>query len=679
MQVDIASTVMHQTIEDSVDSAILGTLQMRFKLPSGALSAALRGFCDPGSQVNLVTERCVQLYGIQRTKGKIPITGIGAGATASGFVKLSLFHRARPSYVCDAKFLVVRNITRRLPDRGFSIPFNDALSPDELADDTMNVPGDIDVLIGAGTWAHIVNSEIMRTGGEEQVMIAQSTAFGWVVSGQAVACNHIRLLSCHVAVESNDIRLDKILLDFWKADSLPEERGWSADEQLAEHIFQTTHSREKSGRYVVRIPLKRDHAELGVSRNVAKARFHAIERKFAQNNELFLLYKAVFDDYRSKRQMVLAPDVATNDRSVYYLSHHPINVPSRTCADGSGKKRKGKFRVVFDPSVPTSNGVSFNDLQLAGPKLHADLIEIFLRFRMDRFALTADIVQMFRQINVDPLDWNYQRVFWRDSPDMPLSEYIITCVTWGMTSAGFNAVRALRQCALDSQSHFPIGADVVLNRFYCDDMMAGAPDEQTLARVYEQVHDLLATGGFQLTKWTTNNGRLASLIRQSKQAEVEFSTESSVLGMRWVPDGDTLCFKVDSSICDIPDGALTKRIVISAMSRVYDPNGLVAPVIVGSKILQQDLWRSGKGWDEKIPANLLPQWREFKQNVGAISEISVPRWVGTGPSKRLQLHIFSDASEKAMGAVAFIRVIHEDGQISANLITSKSKVWSALF
>lgn len=59
------------------------------------------------------------------------------------------------------------------------------------------------------------------------------------------------------------------------------------------------------------------------------------------------------------------------------------------------------------------------------------------------------------------------------------------------------------------------------------------------------------------------------------------------------------------------ENRLTKRTVISAMAQVYDPNGLVTPVIVGNKILQQDLWRSGKGWDERIPAELLPQWHDF--------------------------------------------------------------------
>lgn len=657
--------------DGSVESAVLGTVQVRIRLPSGELSAPLRGFCDPGSQVNLMTEHTVQALAIRRTKGSIQITGIGSTSSAAGFVKVSLFHRVKPEHVCNGKFLVVRNITRRLPDQRFDMPFDDALAMQELADDTLNVPGNIDILIGAGMWASIVRSGIIREQANEGFVVAQSTAFGWVVSGHAASCNHIRLLSCHIATDDQDARLDKLLLDFWKADSLAEEPSWTPNEQLAEDIFMSTHSRDHTGRYVVRIPLKRDHAALGISKNVAKARFLAVERKFARNPELFRQYKAVFDDYRAKRQMVLAPEIQSAKNNVYYLSHHAINSP---VAGEDHIQKRGKFRVVFDPSVATSNGISFNDIQLVGPKMHDDLNEIFLRFRGNRFALTADIVQMLRQINIDPLDWNYQRVFWRDGPLEPLCEYIITCVTWGMTSAGFNAVRALRQCAIDGRMQYPIGAETVLKRFYCDDMMGGADDELGLARVYEQVQLLLAAGGFELNKWTTNNSRLAAHINQSKNAQVELSAESTVLGMIWKPDDDMLCAKIHPSVGEHSEKTLTKRIAISAMARVYDPNGLVAPVIVGNKILQQDLWRSGIGWDERVPDSVLPQWREFRQNIAALNSISMPRWICMGPGKQMQLHVFADASEKAMGAVAYLRTINENGEISICLITSRSKV-----
>lgn len=71
-------------------SATLGTVQVRVELQNGTQSRPLRGFCDTGSQVNLVTEACVQRLGLTRTKTRIPINGIGAVSTAAGLVSLKL-------------------------------------------------------------------------------------------------------------------------------------------------------------------------------------------------------------------------------------------------------------------------------------------------------------------------------------------------------------------------------------------------------------------------------------------------------------------------------------------------------------------------------------------------------------------------------------------------------------
>lgn len=670
----IASTPFasaHKTEQEdiSISVAVLGTVQVRIEQRPGMYTVPFRGFVDPGSQVNLITEDCVQLLGLRRTKVHIPITGIGATSTAAGFVKVKLVHRLDPKFTINVQLLVVTKISSNLPDHPFDMPFADVLLAEEMADPLSNVPGRVDILLGAGAWAQIVREKILRKNLNGQTVIAQSSIFGWIISGQMATCTHLRLCSCHVAVCDDDVQLDKLLLKFWEADAFPQIRPWSAAEQRAEDIFKSTHSRNQFGRYMVRIPLCADPPELGDSKRTAKARFFGVEKKFAANAELFKVYKAVFDDYRAKKHMVLAPQGPIENSQSYYLSHHAINGPGPSTA-----RKKGKFRVVFDPSVPTSNGVCYNDLQLAGPKLQADLGATFLRFRTNRFAVTADIVQMFRQILVDPLDWNYQRVFWRDSPTEPLLEYIITVVTWGMASAGFNSVRALRQCATDHQEEFPVGANAVLNRFYYDDMMAGADTEEELLLVFEQVQALLARGCFEMAKWTSNNGRLAAHISQHQNAQVEFPFEAGVLGMLWLPAADLLCVKIDPSICEIPEEHLTKRRVFSAIAKVYDPNGLVAPIIVNGKILQQDIWRSGIGWDERIPFNLTEKWNQFKQNIATVDLIRIPRWLRTGPGIKLQLHIFTDASEKALGASAYARVIDDAGQIHVSLITSKSKV-----
>lgn len=605
--------------------------------------------------------------GLHRIKTNIPIDGIGSTTIAKGMVDLKLLHRSKESEGISIRALVVTKISSRLPDRPFNAPFSQLLPDDELADPLHSKPGNIDLLLGAGVWATIVRSDIMRNDVNGLHAVAQRTTFGWVIYGQIASCSYLRIRSCHVSSDIDDARLDRMLLKFWNADGFPVRRQWTPDEQRAEEIFMATHRRADDGRYIVRIPLRTDVLPLGNSRRSAKACFHSVERKLQGNPNLHGQYKAVFDDYRASKHMVLAPEKPVNDAESYYMPHHAIN----PCNNGQQQR---KFRVVFNASAASDNGISYNEQQLPGPKLQDDLSEIFLRFRMKRYGLTADIKQMFRQINVNALDWNHQRVIWRDAPSDPLQEYIITVVTWGMTSAGFNAVRALRQCAVDEQHRFPTGSKIALKDFYFDDLLTGADEESELMNAYHEITDLLSAGKFELAKWTTNSPMLTAEIKKAQPTEVDVPIECGILGMRWIQEPDMLRIKVDAKLNDIGNEQLTKRKIMSATAQIYDPSGLVMPVVVTGKILQQDLWRSGVDWDGPIPTDLLIKWREYKQNVMALDQIRISRWVRTDAKTKLQLHIFTDASEQAMGACAYIRAIDTAGTISVHLLTSKSKV-----
>jgi len=48
---------------------------------------------------------------------------------------------------------------------------------------------------------------------------------------------------------------------------------------------------------------------------------------------------------------------------------------------------------------------------------------------------------------------------------------------------------------------------------------------------------------------------------------------------------------------------VTKRIVLQAASRIYDPLGFLSPIPIRAKILIQEVWQSGVDWDTPIQHN----------------------------------------------------------------------------
>lgn len=652
----------------SIPSVILGTAQVRLGVGKSIVTDPVRGLCDSGSQVNLVTENCIQRYGIKKIKQHTPIAGIGSTSYATGYINVRLLHSKNNSIWISARLLVVARISSPLPEHRVEQLIKHETVVTDLADINYNIPGPIDILIGAGTWAAIVSDQVIRETDGRNTLIAQQTRFGWVISGQTTSLGPTSSKGFNITLPTELLDLNSMMTRFWEIESIPKTELWTMEEKRAERIFVENHTRDINGRFVVHIPLKEDPPPIGSSRDIAVACFHGLERRFKRQPELYTKYRAVIDDYRSKGHLVKVNKLASENGSSYFIPHHPIHaVPKK---DG----RSGKFRVVFNASAKTSTGSSFNDQQLTGPKLQAELIDNLIRFRTHRYGLSADIVQMFRQIGVTESQWDLQRIIWRNQPSQALQEFAITVVTWGMASAGFNSVRALRQCAIDSQDRFPIGANVALNDFYYDDMHTGADNQDDLFIRYDEVSRLLSTGGFTLSKWATNSKPLADAVKTKAQTETMLPSESGVLGMCWRPEIDELSLKLSPNVETITPDKLTKRIIISRISQVFDPCGLIAPVVIFGKIIIQELWKAHVDWDELVPQELASRWNSYWENIISLNKIRIPRWIQTTPKGTTELHIFSDASEAAYGAAAYIRAIDQHGVISCHLLTAKSKV-----
>lgn len=584
-------------------------------------------------------------------RNKTNFVGMGGAnlGDAQGEVRATI--QLKNGRAITTNFYVVKNITTYSPNVTAPTQWN--IPTSQLADERFSEPGIIDALLGVGIWIQIVQPEIKRIRGNESSnqSLAQKTKLGYVIFEDFEDPYQQEEPYIGSIEQGPSIKeLSELIEKLWAMEELPQHSMMTKEEEECETIFKNTHTRDSTGRYIVRIPFNEKINKLGKSKKAALHQFFAMEGRMKRTEEFASKYKAFITEYEALGHMTQIRDT---EESGYYTPHH-------------GVLSSGKFRVVFNASALTTSGISLNEAEMVGPKLQRDLFVILMNFRQYRIGITADIEKMYRQILVHKDDQKYQKILWRDNPHQPIKTYQLNTVTYGHSCAPHCAIRTLIQCAEDHQAEFPEAAKTIKECFYVDDLLAGAHNEQGAQEIKNQVTNLLERGKLHITKWKTN-GRFCEKIELGPKNEPDLS---SVLGLYWDLKTDTFIYKVQE---DSTETEWTKRKILSKIGRLYDPNGYLAPIIMTGKMIMQDLWRDNLSWDEKIGQQLSKKWKAFYSDLGSIKDIAIKRWLGIQPGEEVQFHGFSDASEKGYGAVIYCRTKEGNGY-RAEIIASKSRV-----
>ena len=88
----------------------------------------------------------------------------------------------------------------------------------------------------------------------------------------------------------------------------------------------------------------------------------------------------------------------------------------------------------------------------------------------------------------------------------------------------------------------------------------------------------------------------------------------------------------------------------------------------------QIVCRKDFDWDDKLPEEILKRWEEWAKSLSSLSSLSVPRcMIHDDVVHRLQLHTFSDASERGLGAVVYLGIIGPD-RVNVSFVMAKLRV-----
>lgn len=142
--------------------------------------------------------------------------------------------------------------------------------------------------------------------------------------------------------------------------------------------------------------------------------------------------------------------------------------------------------------------------------------------------------------------------------------------------------------------------------------------EQEAVHLVADLTELCSKGGFQLLKWTSNSRTVLSSIPEERRSKptrkLHLDQESlpveKALDLSWCAESDTFTFQLT-----LERKPHTRRGILSMVSSIFDPLGLLAPFTLLPKLLLQEMCRQNLSWDDPIPHSMLQGWTLWLQDL----------------------------------------------------------------
>lgn len=266
----------------------------------------------------------------------------------------------------------------------------------------------------------------------------------------------------------------------------------------------------------------------------------------------------------------------------------------------------------------------------------------------------------------------------------------MTRVPFGATASPFLLAATIRHHLKKYQEKYPEEVKVLDECLYVDDLITGADDVKTALKLSQRAKEIMSSANMKLCKWNTNSSELQNEWKQRNNdevVEIKGPNPLKVLGLTWNRDTDEFAFDTNELIEFLQNKRDTKRGVLQTAARIFDPIGFLSPFTIRVKCLFQEMWERGILWDENIPLDLAKTWHQWCSEISHLKRITIPRRYDEDNDIKIkcdetsakatverEMHVFTDASEKAYCAAAYLRCIKGNGECTTSLIASKTKV-----
>ncbi|GBM58857.1 hypothetical protein AVEN_87150-1 [Araneus ventricosus] len=541
----------------------------------------------------------------------------------------------------------------------------------ELADNSTS--GRIHVLIGSDYISEILGERNIRI---SKRLIAADSIFGYLLQGKEEEIDGKDISANHLIAENEELDFDRVK-DLWLLETIGNSNKdvSMSDKEILKSFEQNTTYTNK--RYETRLLWKEDSKELNSNYEIAKRRLFSLNKTLEKNKELFLKYDDIIREHL--RDGIVERVEMNLDRNIntgYFLPHHAVV---------REQKDSTKVRIVFDASSKSKGALSLNDCLESGPNLNPDLLKIILRFRLHKIAFCADTQRAFLEVGIAKEDREFLKFLWikKEGPNLDLSTHDIETlrykrVTFGVKCSPF-LLAAIIRLHLEKYEKKYAKACEMLNELYVDDLINGTSDITEAIQLSSEMIYILSEASMNLRRWATNSPILNEAWKRANVDCLETSENLGVplkiLGIISDNMNDNLTFDIKQFEKLRNLEVVTKRIILSTyLFMLFDPIGIMNPFTVRMKLLLQTIWELGIPWDECVPSEIKATFIEWLNEIEVLRKFEIPRlYFNEVNWESVELHLFSDASPKCYGSVAYFRIKYADRYVTS-FIMSKSRL-----
>ena len=217
----------------------------------------------------------------------------------------------------------------------------------------------------------------------------------------------------------------------------------------------------------------------------------------------------------------------------------------------------------------------------------------------------------------------------------------------------------------------------LLENMYMDNLLTGADTVDDASDLIRESSEIMNKAGMNLRQFASNDVAVGSLLAVEFAEKSLLEDKVPTLGMKWLTSTDVFSYKGLLFDYDHISLVVTKLVILSSFSKVFDPSGFAAPFILVAKLLFQDLWAKGLGWNDAVDSDCRIAFLRWLDDLEVLRSWEIPRSYtpdGWSSVQKFSLHVFGDASPKAYGACVYLVCDMPDSSRHVSLVIAKSRL-----